>query len=402
MRIPTAAAYGSTIEQLQRRQRDLGDLQQHIAAGKRVQRASDDPIAAARAERALTTESRSTAGARAVEASRTAMTQTESALGDAGDLLQQAREALVASGNGVHTDAQRSVLSGQLRDLRAQIFAIANRDDGAGGHLFGGQGSAAPPFVDAAGGVAFRGTRGTTVADAAGQLPTTMDGASVFLTAPTGNGTFETRSVTSTGSAWIDPGRVVDPSAVTGASYTLRFDVTAGASGGATTYAVLKDGVATAVTAAPYTAGRAIVVDGLSVTVEGAPKAGDTFELAPSTPTLGVFAMLDKAAADLATPLKSRGQVAQATSDNLRDIDAVLGRVVAARSRAGDALNRIAAVGDRLGAATLDAKTERAAAEDIDLVAAYSDFQNRQTGYDAALKSYAAVQRLSLFDYLKG
>ena len=50
----------------------------------------------------------------------------------------------------------------------------------------------------------------------------------------------------------------------------------------------------------------------------------------------------------------------------------------------------------------LDAKSERAAAEDIDLVAAYSDFQNRQTGYDAALKSYAAVQRLSLFDYLKG
>ena len=165
---------------------------------------------------------------------------------------------------------------------------------------------------------------------------------------------------------------------------------------------MLKDGVATAVTAAQYTGGQAIVVDGLSVTVEGAPKAGDTFELAPSTPTLGVFAMLDKAAADLATPLKTRGQVAQATSDNLRDIDAVLGRVIAARSQAGDALNRIDGVGDRLGAAVLDAKIERAAAEDIDLVAAYSDFQNRQTGYDAALKSYAAVQRLSLFDYLKG
>ena len=31
---------------------------------------------------------------------------------------------------------------------------------------------------------------------------------------------------------------------------------------------------------------------------------------------------------------------------------------------------------------------------------AISKFQSRQTGYDAALKSYSMVQRLSLFDYL--
>jgi len=35
-------------------------------------------------------------------------------------------------------------------------------------------------------------------------------------------------------------------------------------------------------------------------------------------------------------------------------------------------------------------------------VHAISDFQNQQTGYDAALKSYASVQRLSLFQYVNG
>ncbi len=34
------------------------------------------------------------------------------------------------------------------------------------------------------------------------------------------------------------------------------------------------------------------------------------------------------------------------------------------------------------------------------MVKALSDFQRRQTGYDAALKSYSLVQRLSLFQYL--
>ena len=32
---------------------------------------------------------------------------------------------------------------------------------------------------------------------------------------------------------------------------------------------------------------------------------------------------------------------------------------------------------------------------------AISDFQNQQTGYDAALKTYSMVQRMSLFQYLE-
>lgn len=36
------------------------------------------------------------------------------------------------------------------------------------------------------------------------------------------------------------------------------------------------------------------------------------------------------------------------------------------------------------------------------MVEAISEFQNKQTGYDAALKSYAMVQKLSLFQYVNG
>jgi flagellar hook-associated protein 3 FlgL len=36
------------------------------------------------------------------------------------------------------------------------------------------------------------------------------------------------------------------------------------------------------------------------------------------------------------------------------------------------------------------------------MVHAIADFQARQTGYDAALRAYSMVQRLSLFDYLRG
>jgi flagellar hook-associated protein 3 FlgL len=56
----------------------------------------------------------------------------------------------------------------------------------------------------------------------------------------------------------------------------------------------------------------------------------------------------------------------------------------------------------RIASQKLVAQTERSNAEDLDMVQAVSEFQNRQSGYDAALKSYASVQRLSLFQYLNG
>ena len=35
------------------------------------------------------------------------------------------------------------------------------------------------------------------------------------------------------------------------------------------------------------------------------------------------------------------------------------------------------------------------------MIQAISDFQNKQTGYQAALQTYASMQRMSLFDYIQ-
>lgn len=397
VRISTAHAYDASIERLSQRQTEVSDAQLRLTAGKRVMRASDDPVNAARAERALAGISRATASQRAVEASQAAMTQLEGALGDAGDLLQTARDALVQAGNASYDDTQRKALADQIRGLRDQLLAVANRGDGAGGYLFSGQGSATAPFIDGAGGVTYAGTGGETLAHRADGLPMTMDGAAAWMTASTGNGVFETRSVTSTGSGWIDAGRVTDPSAITGSTYSLQFAV----SGGVTTYSVLKDGAPTALTGVPFVSGQAIQFDGMAVTVTGSPAAGDRFDTVPSSPTLSVFDALDKAANDLATPNRSASERAQATADNLRNLDAVQARVSAARASSGEALQRIDGVASRNDDAKLAGQVERTAAEDLDLTSALADFQNRQTGLEVALKTYASVQRLSLFDYIK-
>jgi len=127
---------------------------------------------------------------------------------------------------------------------------------------------------------------------------------------------------------------------------------------------------------------------------------GDGFELVPSAPTLDVFGLLGRVAGELETGGRSGAQIAQANLHALTDVDTVMGRLLTARSAAGEALNRIDRVTGQLDERKLNAEVERSAAEDLDPIEAISTFSARQTGYDAALKSYAMVQRLSLFQYL--
>jgi flagellar hook-associated protein 3 FlgL len=72
----------------------------------------------------------------------------------------------------------------------------------------------------------------------------------------------------------------------------------------------------------------------------------------------------------------------------------------AARTAVGETLNRMEGIESRNSALKLAAENERSTAEDLDMVEAISRFQSQQTGYDAALKSYAMVQRMSLLNYL--
>ena len=308
MRISTHNAFESSVQNLQRRQAQLATAQQQLTSGKRVLKASDDPAAAAVAERALAAEARATSQERALDASRIAMQMGESALGEAGDIMQRARELVVSAGNGSYADADRSAIADALQGLRKDLLAVANRSDGSGRYLFGGQGSATPPLRDTAAGVVFDGVSGQLDAASGESSALSLDGRATWLQAP-------------------DP---ANPGA-----------------------------------------------------------------------KLSVFDTLDKAAAELRSPGRSGAQVTQTVTTGLAHIDATAANLSSARSRAGEALNRADSIEGRISQNKLDAQRERSGAEDLDMVSAISDFQSRQSGYDAALKTYSLVQRMSLFDYLK-
>ncbi|MEO5686709.1 MAG: flagellar hook-associated protein FlgL [Burkholderiaceae bacterium] len=393
-RISTSNAYDGALNNLMSRQDNLTAAQEQMTSGKRVIKASDDPTAAARAERARALEERTTASVKAVDASANAMTLTESALGDANELLQQARELVVSAGDASYTDAERAAKADAIKAIRSQLLSVANRPDGQGGYVFSGQGSGGAPFVDKPGGVSFQGVGGSVNVATDEPLPLTLDGGNVWLTANSGNGVFVTRN-TNSSNAWVDAGSVTSPDQITNSTYDIQFST----AGGATTYAVLKDGNPVS-SGNAFNSGKEISVDGMSFAITGTPSNGDDFQLAPSTKSLSVFDALDNAVAQLSASNQGGAKVQQAVQDSLRNIDQCNSQISSARSFAGTTLQRLDGVKGRLDATELSAQTARSSAEDLDMVKALSSFNAQQTGYQAALQSYATIQKLSLFQYL--
>ena len=98
--------------------------------------------------------------------------------------------------------------------------------------------------------------------------------------------------------------------------------------------------------------------------------------------------------------LTGRDSLDELVSDHLTFRWASMDRVLLARGRVGELLNRADSLDTLLKGRALDNKAEDSRLTDIDLVKGISDFQTQQQGLEAAIKSYAQVQKLSLFSMI--
>nr|WP_174862244.1 hypothetical protein [Comamonas jiangduensis] len=90
-RLGTANMYDRTISNISKQQAELASQMEHASAGKRVLRASDDPVAAAQAERARTRMTRYETDQRALDAPVSTISYAESTLGEISTALQEVR-----------------------------------------------------------------------------------------------------------------------------------------------------------------------------------------------------------------------------------------------------------------------------------------------------------------------
>ena len=123
------------------------------------------------------------------------------------------------------------------------------------------------------------------------------------------------------------------------------------------------------------------------------------FDVSDGATSGSLFGALDKAITDIGGATTS-AQGATAVSTALKDIDIGANRISAVRGQAGELLNRADRISTNQDKRSIQLEADRSRAEDLDMVKGIADFQNQQTGYQAALQSYAQMQKLSLFNYI--
>lgn len=299
----------TVLAQLSVRKASLDQSQQEIATGKRINKASDDPVGAAQAERAMTRIERIKIEQRAMDVQRSNLTLAESSLGEGIEYLQRSRELVIAARNGAIDISQRTSIANEIQGLRNRLFQLANRQDSNGMALFGGLGSVNIPFVEVPGAgvgtvtVNFKGVAGLAATSDV-SLPLALDGESAFM-----------------------------------------FQAAVG-------------------------------------------------------PSSSIFDALDTVVAALKANPTTVATFNTAITQGLNDIDTGFSQLSLARGQAGEYLNQSDRIESLLNVRNDQSETELSRVQDLDMAQGISKMQLNQTAYEIALKSYAQMQQLSLFNFL--
>jgi flagellar hook-associated protein 3 FlgL len=157
-------------------------------------------------------------------------------------------------------------------------------------------------------------------------------------------------------------------------------------------------------TGVAYVSGQAISFGGIQFNITGAPAAGDTFNVTPST-NQSVFDTLNKLITTLNTPLAGataavKAANSQALSDATAALTQDLNNVLGVRATIGSRLNELDSLqttGDQMG---VQLKKTLSSIQDTDYTKAATDLAQQKLALQAAQQSFALVSKLSLFNYL--
>lgn len=396
MRVSSSTLFDASVAEMTRQQ---AGMMHTVATGRRILTASDDPVAATRALEVSQADAANTQFTSNRDSARATLTLAETYLQSVTSLLQEVRDGVLGAGNGSLSNSNRQTIALGFSGRLQELVGLANSTDGAGQYLFSGFQSRTQPFVDTPAGMGYFGDDGQRLiqASATRQMAASNSGADVFMRIKNGNGTFDTQAAgTNTGTGVISRGSVSNPALLTGNSYRVDFSVVAGV----TTYSVTNTTTSAVVIPAgtAYVSGQAISFDGMQFDIKGAPANGDKFTVLPSS-NESVFKTISDLIAALNTPLAG-ANLTNSLNRGLNNLDNALNNVLNTRASLGTRLNEIdglQAMGDDLG---VQFKQTLSKLQDIDYTKSISDLIQQQTNLQAAQKSFAQINKLSMFDYL--
>ena len=184
MPISTRLFNDQAITRFNRITSDIQQTQDKVATGKKVLKASDDPVAAATISFVRDQKVMLDRFSTNIDRAQTRLTLTENVVAESVNLLTRAYELGIQAKNDTLTAVDRRAISFEISQIRESMMSLANSKDVNGNYLFAGYRTNVQPFVsNEAGEVKFAGDRGVHSVQISDSLRanTGLDGADVFM-----------------------------------------------------------------------------------------------------------------------------------------------------------------------------------------------------------------------------
>jgi flagellar hook-associated protein 3 FlgL len=398
MRVTQSMDQAQFLSALNQLEASINNTQDGISTGLAFTTASENPVGAglvAGYNQVLAQSLQYTSNGQSANES---LNIEDSALTQMQNQLQSLRDLALEANNATESPSDLSAIATQVQQIQQSILSIANTQDGSGNYIFAGYSTQTQPFAPSASGATYSGDQGQRqVQIGAGQTVVIGDnGDLVFNQIKNGNGTFNTTAAaTNTGTGIIGATSVTNQADYVAGAYSINFTTP-------DTYQVVNGG--TVVTSGTYTSGQAISFADMQVTLSGAPAAGDSFAVAPSTDQ-SVFTTVQNLANALqvsTTSSTGEAQLNNSIASAINGIDQALGQMQTVQSSVGARLNTITT--SQAVATTQQTQLQQSISniQSLDYPTAVTNLDSEQTTLSAAMEAYSQTEGLSLFKYLQG
>ncbi|HZX71651.1 MAG TPA: flagellar hook-associated protein FlgL [Rhodanobacter sp.] len=408
MRLSTNWMFQQSVNTMLNQQSALAATQNQVTSGKRINVASDDPAGAGMVVNLNHILAANTQYSANIDNANTRLSTEQSTLTSVTNVLNSVRSMAVQGINGTLAPSDRSDMATQLVQMRDQLVQLANTTDSNGDALFAGSSTTKVPFVKNADGTVSYGGNDTARMTAIGSGLQTYSGdagSAVFMSVPAGNGSFVADAgASNTGTLVVGANSVSDPAAwastqaASGGGYTITF----GAGGNWTANdangnPVLDSGGAPV--GGSYQDGGDISFNGMTITLSGAPAAGDTVSVQAGGKQ-DIFSTLN----NMIGLLQGNGSATQLTnglSRQMESLDQGLASVSSVEVAIGGRMNTLTQQQSTYSDLNVTYQGALADVQGTDAYSALSNLSLQAAALQASQQVFAKTSSLSLFNYIK-
>lgn len=425
MRISTHETFRRGVSPMLDHQSQLSDTQSRISTGKKFLTPSDDPITTARLMQLDKQIRLNDQYDRNIDFAESRLGLEETAIRGVEEIFQRARQLTIQADNATTSPEDREIIAQEIGQLRQQLVDIGNTKDAEGAYLFAGFSEHIKPFTTSPNGgidIVYNGDQGQRLLKVGPSREVAIGdhGDDVFMMVHRGSEQIEAApSLNNVGLGSIAVGGITDPSLYNanfiGHEYKIVFsnkddvkDVHGTPVGNTFDVIEVTDGMENPVpilSGQTYTPGDPQVVSfrGVEVRLNGEMKVGDEFTVTTAQAHT-MFEVFDRLSSALTMPVDTSADsvgLHQELNNVLVDFDESIQHVNLVLGRIGGRMNTLSAQSDTNQAANIRLKALSSKLGDVDYAEAATQLSEELLALQAAQASFAKIQALSLFDYLR-